>query len=298
MFRSIYSFIFVAITATSMIAIHKIAETLPPALTLFLGTVVAIFIFHLINFYEIKTIYRQAFTQPKRWFFILTAITVIWLCTIYGSTYLLPDLFILLFFVSATIIGLLSESFHTKLKSIKRATQLSALGLLSVTLVILFLHARDERAWNNPLFYSGVLLGLAGGSANFFYSRQSYFFSQETRLTATQILAIRFWFILFISPFLFSLQAFQFLNARIFLSIIWISLVSLVLPVFFYLKGVLLIGPEKNSMICGLIPVITYLFTVALGEPVRFSLLGLNLLISFFIAWPYIVRLKNKNQLD
>jgi hypothetical protein len=60
------------------------------------------------------------------------------------------------------------------------------------------------------------------------------------------------------------------------------------------MKSIFTIGPEKNAIICGLIPVATYLTQSIMVWQMNLTVLFLYLLTGFFIGLPYIIKLIKK----
>lgn len=291
MFNYIYTFAYVILTSLSLTFIHQAGHFIPPSLTLFISTIIAILFFHLINFKEIKSIYQKTWSAKGLWISMMISVAVIWLATIYGPTLISPSLFILLGFSLSCLLGI----FFNYLKEKKWYLLVSGLGILifSSWITIDYLN----HFISNHVFV-GMGLGLLSGLFFFIYSKQSHQLSNTSQLTTTQILAVRFWLTLLLCALLLPTSPLHYLDIHSWMYILLICIVSLILPIFLLLKGILKIGAEKSSIICGLIPAITYvvqcLFT---HQPHNIGILLLNLITGFFIAFPYFMQYREKKPL-
>lgn len=288
-----YTFIYIILTAISMVFINHAATFLPPALTLFLGTIIAIITFHLINIRQIKNIYQQAWKTKWLWLRMMCAVTAMWVSTIYGPAYATPAVYILIYFAANCILGTVFS--YSDDKNIYWLV--SGAGVLICTALIT-LHYMNAFIMTEHTML-GMLMGLVGGLATYIYSKQSYAFSKENKFSATQILMVRFWLVEIFCLFLLPASPQSYLTSHTLLIIFGIALASLILPIFFVLKGILAIGAEKSSMLCGLIPAVTYILqTIILHHPYNIFILLLYLLTGIFIALPYIVKLKTSKSLN
>ncbi len=282
--KYISSLIYVLITALSPLLIHFGSVALPPIWILFVGTILASLYFHLINIHKIKAMYQAAWQHKKHWLSLMVLVSVIWPCTFYGSS-LGPTVFILIYFVIMTLLGLFSYS--RAYPQTRVIVCITGFGLL-ILLGILFGHFYFIKSL--PLLGFSVVAGLSG----FLYKKQSYAFSKETHLKPTQILALRFWLLIllcaFLAPKISPDSFFTWSNLWI---ILVIAVTSLILPLYFNQKGIMDAGPDKNAIICGYTPTGTYLLGVLFhAQSCNFMILLLYLLIGFLIGLPFLM--KNK----
>lgn len=285
----IYGFIYVILTAVSMVLIHDAGNILSPALNLFLGALIAIIFFHALNLKHLRNMYVAAMAEKWLWFKVMVVIAITWISTIYGPVYVSPNIFILNYFSCLCILGIIA----TLKKNPDVYLFLSGAGVMicAVILTYMFLH---QVSFNLKIGL-GIFLGLLGGASSFMYSLYSHAFAKNTHFTVTQILAIRFWLVEFVCLPLITFSSLHSLNMHTGMLIIIIAFVSLILPVYFYMKSIFTLGPEKNAIICGLIPVVTYLTQSIVGWQMELKMLVFNLLTGFFIGLPYIIKLLKKH---
>lgn len=282
-----YTAIFVFLTAISMVFIHHAATILPPALTLFYCTIIAIVCFHCFNIGKLKSVYQKAWQTKWLWLKIMISVSAMWLATIYGPAFVSPAVYILIYFAINCLCGL----FFSYLLEKEWYLLLSGAGVFVCTLLIIldYLHSFTLSKYT----IIGILLGLTGGIANFIYSKQSYALSKKNSFTTTQILAVRFWLLLPICFILLPKGMVSYLTSYNITIIAIIALTSLILPIFFLLKGILAIGAEKSAILCGVIPAITYILQAVFHYQFNVTILLLNLATGVFIALPYAFRLRH-----
>ncbi len=287
-----YSLLYILLTAFSAVFIHGATNNyLHPALMLFCSTILAIVYFHCINLHQLGFMYRTAWQAKKYWIGSMLAVAVIWLASVYGLNFVAPSVFVLLYFAMNCLLGICFDYYKNKTPYLLLMGAM--LIICTIALVGCFLHFNQI----THLTYLGILLSLIGGIAVFVYSKQSYHLATKSNLKATQIVAIRFWLILPLTAILAPephhiLNSLSWQNAGI---VIIVALVSLIIPIFFFMKAVIKIGPEKNAILCGLTPAITYIIEAYALHSYNSLMLSLNLITGFFIALPTLVKfLKNQ----
>ena len=290
MFNYIYIILYILSTALSVVFINQAAKTLPPPLTLFMGTLIAILFFHLINVTKLKQVYQQAWKSKRLWLKVMITIAGLWLCSIYGPALVAPAVMLVTYFSSACLLGVIFQYKQDK----SFYLLIAATGILICTIFIVadYLN-RESLSWHIML---GIFLSILGGILNFIYGKQSYQLSKESQLSTTQILAIRFWIVEIFCLILFPKAPLSYFNWHNTVIIITISLVSLILPIFFYLKGIFKIGIEKSAVLSVLIPATGYVLQSLVFHQHNIALLLLYLATGFFISFPGVVRLFKKHR--
>lgn len=224
------------------------------------------------------------------WLRLMITIVVMWLSAIYSPVLVAPSICVVLYFSINCLLGIIF--------SFKRGPALSlsiaGIGILVCALFLVTDYLHSIAITKDVMW--GVLLGIFGGISNFVYSKQTFVLSTEKELTATQILAVRFWLVLPICLILLPPHAVHYLNMHNLLIIFGISLVSLILPIFFFLKGTLSIGADKHAVLCGLIPAITYVIQSLYFHEHHVVILLFNLLMGLFISLPYILQFLQKKK--
>ncbi len=278
-----YSLSYILLTALSAVFISHAGTVVPPALTLFIATLLCILFFHLFNLSAIKTMYSRVWQLKWAWFRTMLVVTTMWLSTIYGPTLISPANYILLYFVSSCLLGFVTSGY------IKNNLYygIAVLGITICTTWILFLSTPVPVSSASVI---GILLGVLGGASLFLYSKQSHWLSREGQLSATQVLAVRFWLSEVVSLLMLPADPWQYLSWYGMSMILLVAITALILPIFLFIKGVLTIGAEKNAILCGLIPTTTYVLQSIFSKEHNMSVLILNIATAFFIILPYLYR--------
>jgi drug/metabolite transporter (DMT)-like permease len=288
MFKYIYIIVYVLLTAVSMVFIREAANFLPPSLTLFLGSIAAIIVFHAINFRSVKSMYQKAWHNKWLWLRMMITIAIVWLACIYGPTLVAPAIFVLLYFAISCLIGIFAS--YQKEKAFYLI--IAGIGVLACTVCIIINYLYTVSISHFIIY--GIILGIIGGVINYIYIKQSHAFASRENLTATQVLAVRFWLTLGICYALLPSASFHYINLNSLIMAICVSLASLILPIYFFMKSVIKIGVEKNAIVSGLVPASTYVLQAVIFHHYSDLMLLLNLAAGFFIALPYIMKLRIK----
>ncbi len=284
-----YSILSLVTMSLSVVLIHHAADSLPPSLTLLASTLIAILFFHLVNVGKIFLLYKKAWETKKMWLMIMITIALVWLATIYGPAYVSPALYILLYFASSCVLGIIFDYKTTNNPYLIIAG--IGISLCSVGLTYEYIYSNSSLdTW------LGVGLGLLGGITSFIYLKLSHVFSTSNQLSATQVLALRFWLVLVCCILLLPHHSMQYLHFNSLLIIVGVAFFSLILPVFFTMKSILKVGVEKSVIVSGLVPATTYLLQSASSHFFDMKALVLYLMTGFFIALPYGIRLIKSQQ--
>jgi len=251
----------------------------------------AALIFHFLNLKKIKPIYKAAWRHKKQWFLIMLWVSLMWIATFLGSA-INTALFILIYFTTNCLLGFINKTKKAASQQ-KRILIFSLTGLIATTAFYLYIQLTPNNTLKN---WELIGFGMLGGLCNYLYQAESYKFSQTSFLSATAILAIRFWLLILFSLLLTPFAAFTQLSfPNDILLLILIALLSLVIPIYAGQKGVLALGPELNAIICGFTPAATYLFGLLFSsQDFELSPLLLNLSAAFFLGLPFLWQLRRK----
>jgi hypothetical protein len=263
-----------------MTFIEYSSNKLSPLFSLFLTSLYAAIFFHLVNFKDIKEIYKKCCKHKTDWLLICANVLITWVVTFYGSAKLGSFGFIFITFITAAII-----SFGLLQIQQREISGIYCFTLISL-LIVLMVGVRELWAQNFIYSITSFWLGIIGGIFSYLYRRQSYIFSQKTGLKATQVLAIRFYGVLLITGFLTSHDWLQ-VNLRILLSMLLLSFIVFIIPIFFNQKGITQIGAEQHSIISATCPAFTYLVEAIHKGNWSNSILLIGLIASFLLMLPY-----------
>ncbi len=290
------SILYVIITAASVLLIHFANANIAPLWLLLFSTTLATIYFHSVNIHALKNMYRLAWIDKSRWLLVMILVALIWLTTFYGSS-ISPSIFMVLYFSVAAFLGLVTTIRQQQEK--KYSLLIVGLGMLLTVsfIIVIMLNQTFKLAPKTTLLL--LMYGVIGGVTSFLYMRQSYLFSKKTTLKPTQILAVRFWLLIGICILLAPMHEVRpsLLNIWNIIIIVMVSIISLILPLYFNQKGIIEAGPEINAIIGGYTPALTYLLAViCMLQPFHLDLFLLYCLVAFFIGWPFLKKMHSTHR--
>lgn len=280
-----FSWLYVWVNSFSALARHLISYTVAPAWVLTAGWLIAGTYFTVINYGQIRHIYQQCWLNKKLWFAINLSVGIIWIDSFYGPAYLGASTYIFLFFSLLGIIGMASLI----AKNPKTSHWLDYLSLVGVSLVViafiiyLFLQGMTIKKW------IGLVLGFIGPIGSYFYAKQNLAFIKLTHLKGSQVLAVRV-----ILPFLISLGLLVIDHSASggfkenALPVFFISILSLILPVYLYQKALEQLGVQKNAIIASTVPFVTALIESVYFHHVDWPNMVVCSLYTFFTLLSYL----------
>lgn len=282
-----YSWIYVIVNSLSALLRQISGNYLPPSIVLFIGCSIAVIYFHAIQLQKMKEVYYQCWQHKKQWMKISISVAFVWVCAIYSPTMIGASLYTFLFFSIMGALGTLSLYYQSNYK--QKSYLISAIGLcLLITMAI-------GPALTNKHFAAeqiiGIVLACAGGIAGFIYSKQSSEFVKQTSISATQILAIRFYLTIAISIALMPSHPFVHLSATNLLISLSIGVFSLIIPLYLVQKGIETVGPEMNAIIVSITPFVATIFEELYFHNIDRTLFVICTLYSIFAILPHAIKL-------
>lgn len=191
-----------------------------------------------------------------------------------------------LFFVCSGIFGSLLD----------KSREQRIVGVLLIVLVVAYIGILClENDGNVMNILIGVGYGLIGGICGFIYAKCSHIFAVQTGLSTLQILAVRFNLMLICLMFFIRPELVQWLSIKSILYMLFLSLVSNVLPVYFFQRGIIASGPEKNAIAIAFVPVLTMVIGVMIdSEFLSKTDIYFSILLSVFLMIPTALKLRAK----
>lgn len=266
----IYSFLYVLAASMGLVLTEFMDQSIPPSFSLFFASLITIIFFNIINLKKIKQMYIECWQQKNTYLLLMFSVSIIWMCCMYGPELVGASLFNFLFFGCIGILGFSS----TFLKTYKESKSLLyiVLGILILIASAIYIELHILLNVHNLL---GIFLPLFGGIVSFIYFKQSQLLMKKTQLSATQILAVRFYFTIIISFATIPGEHFYpYLTIKNLSEIIVFAFLTMIIQLYFVQKALEKISTEKNSIIISLTPGITGLFQEAVFGNV---------------TWPYII---------
>lgn len=285
----IYSFAYVFIFSIALILIQKLDVSISPLFSLLITASIATIYFNIINKGKLKKIYQNCLNNKKDWISVMLIVLVMWSTTMIGPGKIGASLFNFIYFSWLGIIGLILPSkINWQENKIKFYFGMGLLLLLSFNIYIeLNTHPSSENIY-------GIFLALAGGTSSFIYFKKSQALAKSSKLSATQILAVRFYLAIFILLLIIPKHEMLELSTISNFSILTIlAFCSLIAPLYFSQKALEHINPEQHAIINSLCPLVTgILQAVTLGNINNNQIIIYGIYSSIIFCVYYIPKIK------
>lgn len=249
-----YSFLFVFVSSFASVLVQKLYLSIPSTFTLLIISIIATIYFNIINIGKLRQLYTHCWQQKKLWLAIMITILIMWYCSMTGPGVLGASLYRFLYFAWLGALGFLSLAF--KGKNIARLPLCCSLFALALILVLL-----SDYLYYHALSYQiliTICLPIVGGTTSFIYFKQSQALTKKTPLSATQVLAIRFYLtIVLLGALLPMHNVSNLITANNFVQLTILATLSLIIPLYCIQKALETISSEYNAIIVSLAPVLT-----------------------------------------
>lgn len=280
-----FNWIYVFLTAFSAVLRQIGGRNIDPAFILLIGSILAVFYFHLINYSKIKSIYQHCFKYRKNWFYLSLIVAVMWITSIYAPSLIGASLHTTIYFSVLGICGTAWLYFQKNQKNIS-----GLVGLFGLCGILIYMVVRSILIHRNHFEIFGIMLPVLGGVSGFLYAKQSANFMSLSGLSATQVLAVRFYLTIIFCFFLLPGHSLISLNAYSFLMSASIGAFCLIIPLYFTQKGIEKSGPEVSAIIVSTSPFFTSVFEEAYFKNLTWETFFISGLYAFFAVLPFIVR--------
>lgn len=286
----IYSFLYVLIFSIALVLIQKLDIILPPLFSLLVTASIATIYFNFINKNSLKKIYADCFQNKKDWCLVMCIVLVMWSTTMVGPGKIGASLFNFIYFAWLGTLGFLSLSF----KNWKQYNKQFYFALSLSTLIVINIYLELNNSFSMAAL-TGIILALIGGTSSFFYFRKSQSLAKNASLSATQVLAVRFYLsIIILLIFLPTYQIGEYLTPINSLNLVLLAFFSLIIPLYFSQKALEKITPEQHAIINSLCPLITGIIQVLTFNDLRNDQIIIYLLYSMLIASFYFINKLNR----
>ena len=274
---------YIILNAFSALLRQYMGSQLSPALTLLIGSMIAILYFNLVNVLHLKRLYRVAYAYKKDWLILGVLIAMIWICAIYVPVYISASLYVILFFGILGECGLIS----TCLKKPSKILKFSIVGIMILLISSLVSSVMVGVSYEKII---GLTLVCMGGIAGFGYVKYSHSFMQKTGLKSTEVLAIRFYPTLLISMLLTPVGHSHSLSLFSMALAVLVGFSCLILPIYLSQKGIEQGGPETFAIISSFMPLVTGIFQDLILSPVATHSFIIYAVYGLFASFPYLVK--------
>lgn len=269
-----YSFAYVLCVSIVALIREQVMLSISPILILFVSSLVAVIYFHIINFNQIAIFYKKIF--KIKWFFCILNLIValMWFATYYSTYFSSATIFVYEFFITGACLALFAK---------KEKNLIQVISAFSFILLVCAPFLTYKKFW------FGILIGILGGVLGFFYNLVSKSIAASVKMSASQILAVRFWLLIIITGPLSLHKVDELLDFRVFSLVIFIAFLSFVLQIWLNQKSVIIIGARKSSLIASFIPTLTFLMQGLIMDSWFFTILLLSVIGSSYVLYDYFV---------
>ncbi|MGL6047324.1 MAG: hypothetical protein ACRC02_12765 [Vogesella sp.] len=278
----IFLLAFIALSTGSWVFVHELKSVMPTNVSLMLSTIFAIALFHLVNLKNVSTMYRVLLKSKATYLMLMVCTLVMW-----GSSFFVSSF-------SPTFSQFVQMGMGAALGSLSilqgektRENFISACSINAVILLALFYLILNYS-------FSEVLSALAiiaiVSFFDFYYSHVSHKIN-SLGLSSSQVIASRFWLLLVCSILLQSHEmSDEYFTGHNLLIAFGLAVFTFMLPIYFYQKSVVSMGPDLALIGSGVLPLTTYiaerLFTKS-QTPVALGVLSLLLSLAIMVPALY-----------
>lgn len=271
--------LYVFLVTFSSILRHIMGTSMPGVLMAFLATSIAIIIFSVLGWSDLKATYKFMFLHIKFYLSISMLILIIWLGCFLNPIYFSPSIHLFTFLIIPSILG--SLSIYIKRRNICNLMKC----IIFFAIVIWFYYLLYTRYTPIKYLLMVVATVLTGISAFIYYMLAEKLNNQNIK--PIQILATRFWG-LWLCTLLIALYDNEFTKIKLFYisDSLFIGIVSLVMPTYFLHKAIGKLGASQSALLVGAAPFCCfvlekYIFNMPSGEEYICSIIYLIMLLIF-----------------
>ena len=273
---------------------QKLYFTFPPTFSLLVAAIIATLYFNLINVRHWKTIYQHCLQQWQLWLAIMVVIAIMWFCSMSAPGMIGAAVYNFIYFSWLGALGFFFLGFSNKRANWRAIITGLALVILIIILLIDYL---DTHTYSSTQML-GVALSLIGGTTSFIYFKQSQLLTSRTNLSATQILATRYYLTIIamiaITPFHGVSHNLTIYNSFL---LVLLAIISLIAPLYCIQKALDHVSPERNAIYVSLTPIVTAFLQEAVFHNVNFDYLIIYILYAIVMGVSYAKRGQNKETL-
>ncbi len=246
------AWMYVLFASVSFVFLDKLSNQIDPMIALFVMSGIAIIFFNALSLKQFKKTYAVCFNHKFLFILMSFALGMDWVGMIYATHVSDPFIAMAALFISLAIMG-----FSQFYKNTRHKIHLLSISLLIGSLVLLYFFYKIRVP--QSVFY-GLTLGCIAGISFYIYIICSDKLCRQGGLSTIQVLATRFWALFIGSTFFLPYTGLWTSILKNFWSLLFISLGSLIIPIFFNQQAINKLGPAKTSILISFVPPVTYLF--------------------------------------
>lgn len=287
-----YSILYVVVFSIASILIQKMYFTISPFFSLFITASIATVFFNLVNIKVLKTVYTKCWQYKYLWIAIMITILVMWSCSMIAPGLIGASLYNFLYFAWLGVLGFLSLGLFRFDK-----LRLSWGGSILLLIAIVLWGEFHSHLTDKTLL--GIALGFIGGTSAFVYFKQSQAIFQKIKLSATQIIAVRFYLTIILLFLILPKGSFSlYVTWHNMLQLTLLAALSLIIPLYFQQKALEKISSEQNAIIMSLSPTIIAILQETFFHDVKLYHVIIYLLYAVIILCSYLVKSNKEKELS
>lgn len=261
----------------------KLLLELSPIIVLLISSVLGCSYFHLIDYKESLNIYKKFFDKKILFLNLNLIVALMWFATYYSIYFSSAAIFVFEFFMVGGCLSILCRN-----NTLSLSNKSLSLPLIILILMPLFIYKAQ---------CIGILLGILAGVLGFTYNMLSNKAALLLDLSASQILASRFWLLIALSTILVPMDFLTQITLRAFIITLFITVLSFVLQVWLNQKSVITIGGMESSYISSYAPALTFVIQGVLLGNWAFPILILSVLGTMCILCDSWIRENNNEKI-
>lgn len=269
-----YSVLYVFATVFALFSVENITRNnhIDPILFLWLSTIAATLIMHLIIYKSLKQIYNSLTQQKTSFILMIISVTMIVSSSYYGAHHIGTMRYLLLYFSLTGLISLIIRRNNLKqyifIISLISYTACS-MCLIFITLNLSF-HDYNIRSLQSQTIYA-VLLTIIGAICGVTYAKYSQKHSLSHDLSAIELLSVRYWLVIMLMPMLLHAKILEqttwiLQDPNLILQLLFSSILVLIIPLYFAQKSLHYIDYPISMVISSITPFVATCANIYLGD--------------------------------
>lgn len=277
-----YALLYVVIYSTGSVLVQKLYLSIPTTFTLMVAAFITALFFNLVNLKSIGKIHVAFWQQKRLWLAIMVTILIMWFCTMTGTGALGASLYNFLYFASVGTLGFLSLGLSAGPQRVKLY-----FGLLASALIGGVLAYNCKIHWSVHYGYA-IAMPIVGAVCSFIYFKQSRAVMVKSQLSASQVLAMRFYLTIILLFFITPHTDFVTYGTLPNLGLLTLlAALTLIAPMYFLQRALGKITSEQSAIIISLTPMVTAVLQEAAFQDVDFKYLIIYFAYTLILLMSY-----------
>lgn len=282
MIRYLSIVLFCFLTAASSVYIDIVEHSISPITTLFYSFLLAVLFFNLINIHRAKQAISLSIANYKTIFKVNITTVFNWMFIFIPLKHIEPAFVIAIYMAVRPITTSLLTMKNKTRKQLFNEILFSVLIASCLILLVIDELNRTDNLWQHLYYVFMVFIAGISGSLSSIYAHR---LSQKV-FTASHVLSVRFILLTLVSFLLiFTTNVPLVVKFPELIQLVTVSVISVILPLYFLQKGLERIGPMQVAFMGPFIPVFTYIIEILyFKEAIRIPEFTLVCLLSIIVC--------------